>query len=372
MKPVFTIPAGAPFVDALAAGILRIAGDDPVALVEITVLLPTRRACRALADAFLRHGGAKALLLPRMMPIGDLEEDGITAPAALDEPPAEGVLALAPAMGNLRRRLLLAQMIRSVGRDGGVVHGPVSPAQAAQLAYQLGRLLDEVQIEGLSFDRLADLVPDIHAEHWRTTLEFLTVLTEHWPGVVAEHGCLDPAERRNLVIAARAAQWRRDPPASRVIAAGSTGSIPATAELIAAVAELPNGMVVLPGLDTGLGDEEISHLAPSHPQFNMVRLLDRLSVASAEVGTWDSPGVKPTAPHRAALINAALRPPEVAAKPGLSSDAALDGVRLVTCAGPQEEAGVIALALRHAPAGPSDPPPIAAQETCYAIELLCH
>src|SRR5256885_7498107 len=39
-----------------------------------------------------------------------------------------------------------------------------------------------------------------------------------------------------------------------VIAAGSTGSIPATAELLKTIAQLPNGAVVLPGLDSDLDE----------------------------------------------------------------------------------------------------------------------
>ena len=52
---IFSIPAGVPFVDALAEGMLAEAGGDPLRLAEMTVLLPTRRAGRALREAFLRH-----------------------------------------------------------------------------------------------------------------------------------------------------------------------------------------------------------------------------------------------------------------------------------------------------------------------------
>ncbi len=68
---VFTIPAGVSFVDALADGLLADAGSDPMALAGATVLLPTRRACRALEQAFLRRADGAALLLPAMTPIGD-------------------------------------------------------------------------------------------------------------------------------------------------------------------------------------------------------------------------------------------------------------------------------------------------------------
>ena len=69
---VSTIPPGAPFVDALAAGILARHGGDPLDLAAVTVLLPTRRACLALRDAFLRRSGGAALLLPRITPLGDV------------------------------------------------------------------------------------------------------------------------------------------------------------------------------------------------------------------------------------------------------------------------------------------------------------
>ena len=72
-----------------------------------------------------------------------------------------------------------------------------------------------------------------------------------------------------------------------MIAAGSTGSMPATAELIATIARLPHGAVVLPGLDTDLDAEswdliagrrdaagrELIPPAVGHPQFAMQALL---------------------------------------------------------------------------------------------------
>src|SRR5690606_25546576 len=54
---VFTIPAGRPFLDDLARGLLAEAGPDPLDLARTLVLLPTRRACRAARDAFLRVSG---------------------------------------------------------------------------------------------------------------------------------------------------------------------------------------------------------------------------------------------------------------------------------------------------------------------------
>ncbi len=345
---VRTILPGVPFVDALAAGLTASFGDDPLALIRATVLLPTRRACRALGEAFLRQCGGAAMLLPRMMPMGDLEEE---APSAGDESIVAEAVELPPAMPALRRRVLLSRLILRHGARpelGG--HGPVTPAQAARLADGLADFLDQVQIENLSFDGLKDLAPERFARHWQITLDFLTILTEHWPAILAEQGCVDPAARRNLVIEAQCNAWRDRPPTEAVIAAGSTGTVPATAKLLELVAGLPDGMVVLPGLDTTLTVDAAANLPPTHPQAGMARLVDRLGVAPADVAEWPSTGLAATSPARAGLINAALRPP--AAEPGPLSEAvvadATAGVRLVACPGPQEEAGVIALAMRRA------------------------
>jgi ATP-dependent helicase/nuclease subunit B len=146
-------------------------------------------------------------------------------------------------------------LTRLILRWGETVRDPSAapgPDQAARLAKELARFLDQVQTERLSFDRLADLVPEECAGHWQMTLDFLSLLTEHWPEVVAAEGCLDPAQRRNLALEAQARAWEARPPSDAVIAAGTTGSIPATADLLGVVARLPKGAVVLPGLDRRL------------------------------------------------------------------------------------------------------------------------
>ncbi len=345
---VFTVPPGIAMVDALAAGLLDRCRDDPLSLGDITVLLPTRRACRSLADAFLRQSGGAALLLPRLQPLGETDET--EALFAMEEEPVGGIADLPPAIPDLQRRLALCRLVSRTRRDAD--GHPPRPASAALLAGALAELLDEVQTEGLDFAALADLVSGDLAAHWQITLDFLRVLTDGWPAVLASLGCLDPSARRNALLGAMTESWAAHPPAGLVIAAGSTGSIPATAALLTVIAHLPDGMVILPGLDTTLTAPERAAIGPTHPQYGMVRLLDRIGIGPEAVGIWTA-GLEPSAsPDRIALIRAALRPPladpEGAAAPVFDPTAALDGVSVLDCAGPQEEAGAIALALRHA------------------------
>ncbi len=135
---VFSIPPRLAFVDALASGILDRAGEDPLALARTVILLPTRRACRALADAFLRHSLGAASILPQMRPIGDVDEDEMVL-EAIDGPGLDPGADLLPAIPELRRRLLLAaRLIAGAGDD-------LTAEQAAWLAAELGRFLDQVQ-----------------------------------------------------------------------------------------------------------------------------------------------------------------------------------------------------------------------------------
>ena len=341
---VFTIPADRPFLDTLVAGLMA-ASDDPLDLARQTILLPTRRAARALSEAFLRQSAGRALLLPRLVPVGDVDTDELALLAA----EAQGGFDIPPALPELQRQLLLTKLVLAWGRARG--SGPLTAGQAAPLALELARFLDEVETEGGDLARLAELVPATYAEHWQQVLDFLAIIREHWPRLLAETGCLDPAARRNAVLRSQAEAWRRNPPAAPIIAAGLTGGVAAVAELLAVVARLPQGAVVLPGLERALDAESWNEIAadPAHPQHLLARLLERLEIEPAQVRDWPSPLAGGGRQERRRLIAEALLPANESHRwrgiAGIDA-AALDGLIRLDCAGPQEEAQVIALLLR--------------------------
>jgi len=346
---IFNIPAGPSFVDSLASGLTERSGGDPLALAAMLILLPTRRACRSLREAFLRLGGGKPMLLPRMLPLGDLDEDELVL---VGEGTGETTLTLPPAISGVRRQLLLARLIQQRPSPDG---RPPTPDQAARLAAELGDLLDSVQTERLSFERLAGLVPEIYADHWQQTLQFLTILTEFWPAILDDRGAMDSAARRNRVLEAQARQWRQAPPSFPIIAAGSTGSIPAAADLMAVVAGLPQGCLILPGLDCGpdsrLDEASWQQLDQAHPQFGLKQLLGRLGLEREDVRPWseDSSSASPRQ-ARMSLLSEAMRPAATTESwrnlPDFGLES-LEGVSRVDCPGPREEAGIIALMMRQ-------------------------
>ena len=323
--------------------------------------MPTRRATRALQDGFLRAAGGRALLLPKIVPISEGEEDLSLIAAAASNADTYGG-AIPPAIGELERRLVLTSLIRrwteAMNAGGEEATAAATSAQAAVLAKELAALMDMVETEDVSLDRLDKLVPETFSEHWQKTLRFLEIVTEAWPAYLAQSGMLSAAGRRNAVIRAEAERLAALPPASPVVVAGVTGSIPATVALMRAVANLPNGAIVLPGLDTDLDAESwrtIGPEHPEHPQFGLKKLLDALGRAREEVVEL---GGSPAGAARARtrLIAEAMRPAGSTERwEGFAASARKDpakaaprGLSLVEAPTAQDEAEVVALILREA------------------------
>lgn len=340
MVNVHTIAANEPFLDTLIAGLL---GWDRERLADTLLLMPSRRACLAARDAFLRLSGGDPLLLPRLVPIGEPDEAELLLDPELE-------LELPPAIPPLRRRLLLTRLV--LAKDQGMTH-----EQAIRLAGALASFLDELNNEEVDLAAIDDLAPADLAEHWQVTLDFLKVLGQSWPAILADEGAVDATIRRRRLLDALARRWRRQPPAHPVIAAGLTGTIPSVARLVAAIARLPQGHVVLPGLDPSLDEQVWAAAGPSHPHHGLKRLLDVIGLDRAAVRPWPAPApgkAGPGAvahPARVALWREVLRPAQTTE--AWRSEASLDRrafAGLAVCEAPDlaAEAAQMALRLREA------------------------
>jgi ATP-dependent helicase/nuclease subunit B len=370
---VFNIPASAPFlkvlIDALLDGKL-VPGfaprEDPVALASATIYLPTRRACRAARDAFLEALG-DAAILPRIVPIGDVDEDEIVFSQAATGASASKALELPEALSPLDRRLLLAQLIavwaQKARTEGNAPLVANTPAAMLELADALARLIDDMTTRRVPWENLDTLVPGELGEYWQMTLEFLHIARVFWPERLRELDKIDAATRRDLLIEAEIARLTSNN--APVIAAGSTGSIPATADLLAAISRLPLGAVVLPGLDTDLDDDAWAALGGSqkddtestmpvsaHPQFAMHSLLQRIGILRRDVQALAAPASF----GREAYVSQALRPAATTdrwAQWLKQPDAkklraqALSAITLIEAPTAEDEALAIAVALRE-------------------------
>ncbi len=391
---VYSIPHGVDFPDTLAESILdgRLIPNwpersEPLSLSSATIYLPTRRAARALSERLAARIGSDVVLLPKIVPLGDFNEaeDRLLVDQGLA---AFDRLELQPEIHPARRRLILANLVAawsdaiSRNLDAGQaernfarslaeglredVNGFIVAASARDtlhLADALGHLIDTLKIHGKSWQDIHALVPqDLADDYWKISRDFLEIAAREWPAYCESQGVLDAAERRHKLIRAEAARLKANPPSHPVIAAGSTGTMPATAELIAAIARLPQGAVVLPGLDLDLDDESFNCIAdaegrllePQHPQAQLSRLIKTIGITRHDVQVL---GVRDENRNaRMRFMTEALRP--VATTDQWQSRAtrlsdsdiekAFADVKIIEAEHEREEAIAIAIALREA------------------------
>ena len=371
---VVTVPLSVPFLRSVIAALIdgRLVGGfaaraNPAKLADATLYLPTRRAVRVAREVFLDELKTDAVVLPRIVALGDIDEDELIFAEEAEQFAATAPLDIPPRLGELARRLTLARLVAAWAK--GPVLAPLVVGGAAStlsLACDLARLMDDMVTRGLSWDALDGLVPDELDHYWQCSLEFLRIARKLWPDHLAEIGRIEPAARRDLLIEAEAARLSKQH-SGPVVAAGSTGSMPATAKFLDAVARLPHGAVVLPGLDYELDDDSwqaiggqrsaqgkwVVYPASNHPQFAMHALLQRFGLAREAVEI-----LLPPAPGgRDMLLSEAMRPSSATAvwharlaQPKIAEriSAGIDKLALIEAPNPEMEALAIAVALREA------------------------
>src|SRR5882672_5907345 len=371
---VFSVPVSVPLLRTVIAALVdgRLvdgfeARSNPLNLAKATLYLPTRRAGRLAREIFLDELKTDAAILPRIVALGDIEEDELAFSESTEQFGGTAPLDIPPRLGELERRLTLAHLVAAWAK--GPVLSPLvvgGPASTLALAGDLARLMDDMVTRAVAWDALDGLVPDQLDEYWKHSLQFLQIASKAWPDHLLEIGRIEPAARRDQLIAAEAARLGTQHKGP-VIAAGSTGSMPATAKFLQAVARLPQGAVVLPGLDTDLDDEAwqsiggirndqgrfTAHPASNHPQFAMHALLDRFGLARRDVAM-----LEPQSPHgRDVLLSETMRPssttaqwhdrlkrPDIAAK----ISAGMKNLAVIEAPKPEMEALAVAIALREA------------------------
>ncbi|HMH60550.1 MAG TPA: double-strand break repair protein AddB, partial [Bradyrhizobium sp.] len=371
---VFSVPLSAPFLRTVIAALIDgrlVAGFDaranPARLAQATLYLPTRRAGRMAREIFLDQLNADAAVLPRIVALGDIDEDELAFAEESEQYGGAAPLDIPPKLGELDRRLTLARLVAAWAKSP--VSAPLvvgGPASTLALAGDLARLMDDMVTRGVGWEALDGLVPDQLDKYWQHSLEFLQIARQAWRAHLAEIQRIEPADRRDRLIDAEAARLtaHHDGP---VIAAGSTGSMPATAKFLHAVANLRQGAVVLPGLDTDL-DDDAWHLiggvrnaqgkfttppASNHPQFAMHALLEKFAIKRGDVEILGSP-----APHgRDVLVSEAMRPSNATAQwhrrlgqPDIVEKISrgMTNLAVIEAANAEMEALAIAVAMREA------------------------
>ncbi|MEM6588970.1 MAG: double-strand break repair protein AddB [Pseudomonadota bacterium] len=332
---VYTVPLGVDFPKALVDGLLERSHDQPPQeLARAQVIVNTRRMARRIRSLFDK---GPPCLLPKITLItqpGDLWN--------LDNIPQ--------AVSPLRRRLELVQLVTALldSEPGLAPRGSIY-----DLADSLVKLMGEMHGEAVDPAGFDTLDISDQSGHWTRITSFLGIIRHYFESSNAP----DAEDRQRRVVDALIAYWQSDPPKHPIILAGSTGSRGTTHALMQAVAQLPNGAVILPGFDDGMPDHVWDALrGPSpqedHPQYRFSALFDALGMSHRDVLEWTK--ARPAVPARNAILSLAMRPAPVTDQwlkegPKLEGiQKAFEDVTLIEAPSQRIEALMIAMRLREA------------------------
>ncbi|NJM28816.1 MAG: hypothetical protein HC855_00570 [Rhizobiales bacterium] len=230
---LYTIAPDHSFLEVLAHRVLNgfPDGPGPIAadrLHECRVMLPTRRAARLFQETLFKMAKREALLMPRIAAIGDIDEDQADFPyEALELPPAASangrlftLMAIIGEWAEENPRLRLAADVRA------------DPHHRHALALSLAQLMDSIEIEDFDAARIGEAYTLDVASHREAILGLIDLASKELPRRLNAEGLMSETERRNRLLRLEAARVAGAESTGPIIAAGSTGSIPATRDLL--------------------------------------------------------------------------------------------------------------------------------------------
>lgn len=255
---IFNIPPSCNFLESLAQGILERFGASNLA--NITILLPTARACAKL-QKILSKLSNRALFLPQIKTIGEIEHCyllPVTDLQPLDE------------LSHQEQILLLCQLLET---------------QDYNLVLSLSNLLDRLARDQIDVTNLTKIYNE-HLSDNNHTLQYLQLIASKWPKILSEYQKTDSETKRAIFINRLIASWEDTPPTAPVIVAGSTGSVRSTAKLLSAMSQINNCFVITYGIDHTLNTEYWGEITYSHPLYYLKKLYQRMNVDYKRVEEW--------------------------------------------------------------------------------------
>ncbi len=296
--------------DVLVKHFNKKAESDPFLLAKTRLILPTRRSCLALKEAFFKLN--KSILLPQMIPLYELE--GLEAD-------------LPPAITRWERLFLLTKLCQKKPNLREV-------SKAFQVAESLAELLDLSYQYEVDLSKIADTIPtESFSKHWQETVQFLDIIQQAWPQILAERGQIDAQDRLQRLIRSYA---QKITPETPTLIAGLTGDLPAVAELMKSILK-NGGDIFLDGVDKVFLEKK-QKCPVTHPQFLIDKTLKKLEIKPQEIQM-----IKGDVPHEH-FVEQAFRE-DYWEKSGITQKE-IENISYIQCDTAEIEALTIALQLR--------------------------
>lgn len=226
-----------------------------VDVADMLIFLPSRRAVRTVEKMIAEKSGGVAVL-PTLVALGE--------GADVDTDDADDVGEIS----KTERVVVLSKLLAADSNVGSL-------SVALPIAHDLIRMQDYLENEGVDAASVQwdDLVDEKYAAHFQNKAKILNILSQFMNMYAG--GRLTGAAVRNHDIRAWIGELKKY---KFVVVCGSTASVPATADLMRAVAEMPNGRIILSGKISGRVQDFVLNTNPYNSEYKFLVSLG-LSVA---------------------------------------------------------------------------------------------
>ena len=228
-----------------------------VPLSDMLIFLPSRRAVRSV-EKYLVDKAGHSIILPRLVALGESAEEDDEDEENLD------------AISNVMRLVATAKLLSADASIGNI-------ATALPVAHDLLRMQDYLENEGVDATRInwSELVDEKYAMHFQRKAQLLNILSKVQKEISDNRPTI--TQVRNEGIRA----WiNKINEYKLVVVCGSTASVPATADLMAAIAFSGHGRIILSGHISGSAQDFALNTNPYNAEY---KFLSRIGVSPEDV-----------------------------------------------------------------------------------------
>lgn len=237
--------------------------DAGIDLADMLIFLPSRRAVRSVEKMLAARAGG-ATILPRMVALGEGADEFCDD----DTPQTPDIIS------DTERIVVLSKLLAADSTIGTL-------SAALPIARDLVRITDYLENEGIDAAQIdwSGLVDEKYAAHFQNKAKLLGILSNVMPAYQSARQT--QTQRRNADIR-KWIEYFSSPEFNKslVIVCGSTGSVPATADLMTAVAQMPCGRIILSGKIAG---RECDFELNTNPYNSEYKFLRRIGLSANDV-----------------------------------------------------------------------------------------
>jgi ATP-dependent helicase/nuclease subunit B len=226
---LFFIPPSTPYLENIADFLLK---NDKEDLSSYDIYLPSYKACRYLQEILLNKTSKKALILPKITTLYDVNFSIETT----EEQSRNNYQDVATI---IEQEFVLTKIIQAYSRFN------YSYTQALSLSKNLSGLFHELTLNDIVITKLTELYNGDYAEHWLNIQEFLLYAKHEWQQYLNQHNKIDCASQQLFILKEKINSFKANI-AQKVIIAGFKPETPHLQELYQVAASSNHIKGILP------------------------------------------------------------------------------------------------------------------------------